>query len=266
MAKPRALILTGYGINCDKETRYAFEVVGAQPKIVHINDLIASKGVLPDYQILVFPGGFSYGDDTGSGKALANKIRNNLPDELMKFAESDKLVLGICNGFQVMTNLGLVPGIGQYDLAQVGLTHNTSATYECRWVVLKSGTNKCVFTQGIDEIAMPVAHGEGRFYAPENIMRKLQENGQIVLRYSQDGTPAKGEFPANPNGSLDDIAGICDPTGRLFGLMPHPERHIAFKQYPHWTAIKEQCKRKGQPLPEEGPGLRIFRNGTKYFK
>ena len=265
--KPSALILTGYGINCDEETAFAFEKAGAESKIVHVNDLIACSSILKDFQIMAFPGGFSYGDDTGSGNALANKIKNNLWGELMEFVDSEKLVIGICNGFQVIANLGLLPGIdGKYGNRAVALDRNNSARYECRWVSLKNFSNKCVFTKGIDEIRMPVAHGEGKFTANAEVLKKLNDNNQIVFRYTKPGAIANGEFPFNPNGAMEDIAGICNETGRIFGLMPHPERNIFFTQQDDWTLQNELLKREDKKRPEESAGMKIFRNAVEFFK
>jgi phosphoribosylformylglycinamidine synthase len=263
----KAILLTGYGINCEEETAFAFRNAGAETEIVHVNDLIAAPKKISGAEILVFPGGFSYGDDTGSGNALANKIRNNLWNELVEFIEAEKLVLGICNGFQVITNLGILPGIqGRKPQRKVALAWNNSARYECRWVSLKGFSGKCAFTTGIDSIRLPVAHGEGKFTASEGILKQLNENQQVVFRYAKDGRPAEGEFPFNPNGSAEDIAGICDKSGRILGIMPHPERNIFFTQQPDWTLQKETLKRNGQPLPKEGLGMKIFRNAVEFFR
>lgn len=267
MAKTNALVLTGYGINCDEETAFAFERAGASAKIVHINDLIAQPKMLKEFQIFAFPGGFSYGDDTGSGNALANKIRNNLWQDLLEFIDSQKLVIGICNGFQVIANLGLLPGINKkYGERTIALAHNNTARYECRWVALKNFSKKCVFTKGIKQIRLPVAHGEGKFTADKKILKQLNANDQIVFTYTKNSKPANGEFPFNPNGAMLDIAGICDASGRVFGLMPHPERNIFFTQQDDWAMQKELLKRKGKALPEESDGMKIFRNAVGFFK
>jgi len=268
MAVPRALILSGYGINCEEETAFAFARAGADPRVVHVNDLIEGLDRLDAYQILAFPGGFAYGDDTGSGKALANRIRNNLGDEVLAFAAADKLVIGICNGFQVMTCLGLLPGIeGDYASVRVALRHNDTARYECRWVDLHVAPSPCVFTRGIESLHVPVAHGEGKFHAEPETLDALGRGGQIVVRYAfPDGHLAGGVFPANPNGSIEDIAGICDATGRLFGLMPHPERHLHFTHREDWPYWKEFFHRQGMPLPAEGEGMKVFRNAVEYFR
>ncbi len=264
----KAILLAGYGINCEEETAFAFKKAGAETEIIHINDLIANPKKLSEAQIFAFPGGFSYGDNTGSGNALANKIRNNLWTKLVEFIEAEKLILGICNGFQVITNLGILPGIENRQAKRtVALSHNNSARYECRWVSLKSFSKKCVFTKGIDLIRMPVAHGEGKFVADENILKQLKESDQIAFKYvDENGEPANSVFPQNPNGSLEDIAGICSKDGRVFGLMPHPERNIFFTQQADWTLQKEKLKRAGKEIPEESAGMQIFRNAVEYFK
>lgn len=268
MSKPNALILTGYGINCDEETKYAFELAGANAKIIHINDIIENKTILNNYQIFAFPGGFSYGDDTGSGKALANKIKNNLIDEMTQFIQRDTLMLGICNGFQVMVNLGIVPAsqkaIGNIE---VSLEHNTTFRFQCRWIELAiNEQSKCVFTRGIQRLHILVAHGEGNFVAPNNILDSLVANNQITMQYIKpDGSLAQGEFPSNPNGSMMDIAAICDTTGRIMGMMPHPERHIFFMQRDDWTYLREIARRKKEDIPQFGEGLKIFTNAVNYF-
>ncbi len=266
--KPRVLILSGYGINCERETKFAFDLVGGEAEVVHVNDLINKKRKLEDYEILVFPGGFSYGDDTGSGRAMANKIRLNLWDDLLKFIESKKLIIGICNGFQVLINLGLLPALEKYGEHEAELTFNDSTKYECRWINLKANSNKCVFTKNIDKLYLPVAHGEGKFFAKKEVLEKLKENDQIVFTYTLDnGILANGKFPENPNGSLQDIAGICDPSGRILGMMPHPERSILYGSSPYFQNLKELFKRRGEKLPKYyEPSLRIFKNAVNYAK
>lgn len=264
----KAIVLTGYGINCEEETAFALRKAGAVADIVHVNDLIAHPTWLSMAQILVFPGGFSYGDDTGSGNALANKIRNNLWNELADFIEAENLIIGICNGFQVIANLGILPGIKRrMPQRKIALSHNNTARYECRWVSLKSFSEKCVFTKGIDFLRLPVAHGEGKFTASKETLLELNDNSQIAFRYAKpDCSPAGGRFPFNPNGSAEDIAGICSKDGRILGMMPHPERSIFFTQQDNWTMQKELLKRKNQPVPEESDGIKIFKNAVEYFK
>jgi phosphoribosylformylglycinamidine synthase subunit PurQ / glutaminase len=266
--KPKILILTGYGINCEEETEYAFHLAGGATEIVHINDLIDGSKKLLDYQVLAIPGGFSYGDDTGSGNALANRIKNNLAAFVYKFIEKDTLTIGICNGCQVLASLGIVPGFEHHEHKRdVVFTHNTSARYEDRWVHLKVEKTDCVFTKGMDNLFVPIAHGEGNFYAKDSVVNKLKEKRQIVLRYAlSDGKPAQGAFPMNPNGSMDDVAGIIDPTGRVLALMPHPERHIFFTHHPEYPLLKEQLLRQNRNLPEKGEGLKLFENAVAYFK
>ena len=265
MASPRVLVLTGHGINCDEETCWAFAQAGGEAVAVHLNDLIDGRARLADWQILVVPGGFSYGDDTSSGKALANRLRHGLRDALWEFAAGDRLVIGICNGFQVLTCLGLLPW-PETRAAAAGLTHNAQARYECRWVRCRVEDSPCVCTRGLGTIRLPVAHGEGRFTAGADVHAALVAHRQVALRYAgPDGARAGGRFPWNPNGSLDDIAGICDRSGRIFGLMPHPERAVHFLQRDDWPARAAALRRAGEPLPEFADGLGIFANAVAYF-
>ncbi|MFC1615884.1 phosphoribosylformylglycinamidine synthase I [Patescibacteria group bacterium] len=265
--KPKVLVLTGYGINSEEETAECFNITGSEAEIVHINDVVDGHRKLEDYQIMVFPGGFSYADDTGGGNALANKIKNNLQDDIKKFAQADKLIIGICNGFQILTKLGLVPATeDQYDEPEATLMHNKTVRLECRQVDMKKISKKCIWTKGIDTIRMPIAHGEGNFYVDDEILTAMKANDQIVFKYIKpDGSPANGELPFNPNGALEDIAGICDKSGRIFGLMPHPERINSFTNRDDWQLQKEKLLRKGKELPEEGEGLVVFKNASEYF-
>lgn len=264
MTKPLALILKEHGTNCEEESQFAFERAGAKADIVHMEDLIRDKKKLSSYQILMFPGGFSYGDDTGSGMAWANRIRNNLWEEVLRFVEEDHLVLGVCNGFQVMVNLGLLPGLnGDYE-PQVALTHNDSARYNDRWVDLEFLGNS-PWVKDIKQMSMPIAHGEGRFYTDVETLRRVWDKGLVAARYMEGQMCDYQSLPANPNGSLDDIASITNGTGRLIGMMPHPERAIDFTHSPNWTFIKEYFRRLGQEPPLEGAGLKIFRNAVEYF-
>ncbi|MBI2634301.1 phosphoribosylformylglycinamidine synthase I [Candidatus Peregrinibacteria bacterium] len=257
MVKPKVIVITGYGINSEEETAKSFEKAGAAAEIVHINDLIGNPKKINNYQILAFPGGFAYGDDTGSGNALANKIKNNIQNEILKFIAKDRLVIGICNGFQILTNIGLLPGV---------LMHNNTARLECRWVWLKNTSQKCIWTRDINLIHLPIAHGEGNFYAPPEMLKKMKQHDQIAFKYvNENGSPADRKFPINPNGAMEDIAGICDPTGRIFGMMPHPERFFSFENEDGWELKKEKLIRENKPLPKEGDGLKIFRNAVEYF-
>lgn len=257
--KVRALILRTAGTNCDKETAYAFEKAGAATELVHINQLTGGQKMLSDYRILAIPGGFTYGDDIASGKIVANELKFKLGKDIRKFIEDGKLIIGICNGFQILVKAGLLPNLsGDFSSIEATLTLNDSDKFEDRWVHLKRGKGKCVWTQDIDDvICLPVAHGEGKFIPKDGgVLRKLKENGQIVLEYVDEKGKRAG-YPHNPNGSVESIAGICDPTGRVFGLMPHPERHISRLQHPRWT------RNSGQ---EAGDGFAIFENGVNFVK
>ncbi|MBT3864526.1 phosphoribosylformylglycinamidine synthase I [Candidatus Peregrinibacteria bacterium] len=258
MATPKVLVLAGYGINSEEELFNSFITQGATGEIVHINDLIDGTKKLEDFQIIAFPGGFSYGDDTGAGNAISNKIRNNLQDEITAFAQEDKLIIGVCNGFQIIANLGLVPATkNQYGERESALMWNKTARFECRWVHTKTTSQKCIWTQGIDKLELPVAHGEGNFYTTPEILKEIKENDQIALKYTTpEGDLANGEYPHNPNGALEDIAGICDPSGRILGLMPHPERFNSPLNHPEWTRRK---------ITEEDTGNKMFRNAVEYF-
>lgn len=263
MAEPKVLVFSGYGLNCEEETLFAFERAGARGKIVHINDLIANLYKLKNYQILAFPGGFAYGDDTGSGNAYANKLKNHLRKEIEEFIKKDHLVIGICNGFQILVNLGL--------LGEVALLHNTSARYTVRWVDLKIDPdsigveNKTPWFNGIEKISLPIAHGEGKFFAARDTLTKMKKNKQIAAKYIKGEICNYQFLSANPNGSLDDVAAVTDESGRILGIMPHPERAQFFTQLPNWTYLKEKYIREGKKIPEVGPGLKIFENAVKYF-
>jgi len=263
--KPKTIVLRTAGTNCDVETSFAFESVGSKVDRVHINRLIDEDKKLMDYEILAIPGGFSYGDDIASGKILANEIMTKMYDTLKMFIESGRIIIGICNGFQVLIKAGILPqaGKGTYGDIQATLSLNDSARFEDRWVYLKTPAGdkdrqKCVWTSDLDGIIyLPVAHAEGKFIPKDRrILEKLRSNDQIVFRYC-DASGESGVYPSNPNGSIDDIAGICDESGRVFGLMPHPERHIQFTQHPFWTRLSKRG---------EGDGLKIFRNGVEFVK
>ena len=261
--------MSGYGINCETESRHAFELAGAKADIVHINDLISKKKKMSDYNIIMFPGGFSYGDDTGSGNAFANKIKNNLWNELLEFINSGKLILGVCNGFQIMTHLGLfaLPS-GNYGKRINAMESNDSNRYECRWVYIKHNNTNCVFTKGIGTTHLPVAHGEGRFYCEIKTLEQLRKNNQIVFTYCyEDGNNAIGQYPLNPNGAMADVAGICDRTGRIMGMMPHPERAVYSLSEPEFHLKKEIAKRNNQQMNEYiESNFRIFQNAVDYCK
>lgn len=273
----KVIIVRTAGTNCNEETAFAFSSLGAVVEQVHINALIAGERKLEDYHILALPGGFSYGDDIASGRILANELRLKLGVEIEQFIRDGKLMIGICNGFQILTKAGILPGLGwgraplenQRGKQEATLFYNDSAKFESRWVHLKV-ESRCVWTRGMaGRIYLPVAHGEGKFIPRERrVMDALVANGQIVLRYcAPDGS--RPSYPENPNGSTDDIAGICDRTGRILGLMPHPERHFLFEQHPSWTRFKHQSvipAKEGNQNPILGDGAKIFENGINYVK
>lgn len=268
MSPVRALVLTGFGLNCDLETAYALEIAGADPERVHLNDLIGRSKSLREYQLLVVGGGFSWGDDHGAGVIMAMRMKFRMQEDLLDFVERGGLVLGICNGFQVLVNLGLLPGFERGRLRrEVALIHNDCGSFRDQWVHLTANPRSpCVFTRGIDRIELPVRHGEGKFYAEEQTLERLKAQNQVILQYAgADGLPAGRNFPANPNGSLADIAGICDVTGRVAGLMPHPEAFNHWTNHPDWTYRKEVWRRTGRTPPHEGDGIRFFRNAVEYF-
>ncbi|MFA6273797.1 MAG: phosphoribosylformylglycinamidine synthase subunit PurQ [Candidatus Paceibacterota bacterium] len=266
--KPKIIVLSGYGLNCEEETKFAFERVGGLADIVHINDLIIKPKILGEYQILAFPGGFSYGDDTGSGKAYANKMKNHLSKEIEEFLSRDTLAIGICNGFQIMTNLGILPG---------ALIHNKNAQYIDRWVDLKvpfssldkgrAGRGFSPWLTGLKQISLPIAHGEGRYLISPKEYKVMQKNKQIAFTYTKGDICKFQNLEVNPNGADHNIAGVLAYNGRVLGMMPHPERAQFFHHRPDWLLSKEKIKKdKKNKLPEEGLGLQIFKNAINYFK
>jgi phosphoribosylformylglycinamidine synthase subunit PurQ / glutaminase len=258
MHKPRALVLTGYGINCDYETAHAFSLpsVGGEGVRVHLNDLTAAPEMLHNYQILAVPGGFSFGDDIASGKVLAVKLRARLLDSLHEFIARGRLVLGICNGFQALVKLGLLPNLSDTCSQDVTLTFNDSGRFEDRWVHLQiNPASTCIFTMGMDRVYLPVRHGEGKFIPRDAVtLETLAARQCIVMRYVDDAGRLVG-YPWNPNGSVANVAGLCDITGRVFGLMPHPEAYLHFTNHPRWTR---------EEVPAEGMGVQVFRNAVTY--
>jgi phosphoribosylformylglycinamidine synthase len=270
MSGVNVLVLTGYGLNCDWETAYAFELAGATARRVHINALIEKPETLNDFQIMVFIGGFSWGDDHGAGVVQAVRMKHHLGDRLLDFIQKGNLVLGICNGFQTLVNLGLLPGLdNDYHQRSVALTYNDCGNFQNRWVSLQvNETSPCVFTRDMVALELPVRHGEGKFYADESILAALHEQQLVALRYTgPNGTAADGAFPYNPNGSIDDIAGICDPTGRVFGLMPHPEAYNHPSNHPRWPQQADRQKRDGPSAGLElTAGIQMLKNGVDYLK
>jgi len=262
----KVCILRVGGTNCDAETQRAFEDMGVRAKIIHLNDIVRSRNLL-DYHALVFPGGFSYGDYVRAGAILAKGVVAKLGSELKRFAKEERPILGICNGFQVLVEAGLLPGFdGFSELPHASLATNLPIGYRCMWVHIKhENKGKCVFTRKVKEgavLRIPIAHAEGRFMFEKkkenDYLKKLYENDQLVFRYcNEEGEHAEGKFPINPNGAFHDIAGICDSTGTIFGLMPHPERAYYDWQQPDWT--------KGDKVSNFGDGELIFESTVSYL-
>ncbi|UCG95182.1 MAG: phosphoribosylformylglycinamidine synthase subunit PurQ [archaeon] len=266
--KVKAMVLEGYGINCERETEYSFRLAGAEPERVHVNEFIWGEKKLEDYQIFVIPGGFSYGDDHGAGTVLASKLKNKKGEELIRFIEGGGLGLGICNGFQVFNRMGILPGSDEnYDLEEVALMPNDSGNFIDNTVNLVNKESPCVFTKGIDRVDFPVRHAQGKIYGEDSVIKRLYKKKQVVMQYAK-GSLTKNDkrYGYNPNGSMGDIAGICDSTGRVFGFMPHPEALNSKLNHPHWTIEKEVYKRRGEKMPLEGEGIQIFRNAVKYVQ
>ena len=262
----KALIMSGFGINSEMETQEVLARAGMASDIIHINDLIGGRNRLSDYRLLVFPGGFSYGDDTGAGNAYANRVRNNLWEDLREFLDGDNLVLGICNGFQILANLGLVPAFDKHYNRDIALMPNRGGRLECRFVTLKPAADN-LWTRGITKLYCPVAHGEGNFSCSKETLLRLKRQKMIAFTYSRDDlNPAEGVYPFNPNGSVEDIAGITSADGKVMGLMPHPERAMEFVNLYDWPLRKEQLKREGLALPSASMNMQLFRNVVDYFR
>lgn len=261
LIKPRVCILRSDGTNCDQELFFAFEKFGSLSKMVHINELRNKSISLRNFQILALPGGFTYGDDLASGKVLAIELISFLKDELEKFIIQKGLILGICNGFQTLVRTGLLPfnNLGQMD---VTLAQNNSGHFECRWIKMKSENSKCLFLNKSNEIIdIAVNHGEGKFIAPSYVIKKIEDQKQVIFRYvDQSGYPTQ-KYPDNPNGSTSAIAGVCDPTGRILGMMPHPEKFIEITQHPNWR--REKFLPSGRQVSKPH-GAYIFENLIKF--
>jgi len=268
--KTRSIVITGNGTNCEVEMAHACRLAGFDHvEIVHISELIVGEKSLDDYHFLNLPGGFLDGDDLGAAKAGANRILHanvmgtdeKLSDQLLRFIGDGKLVLGVCNGFQLMVKLGLLPAFdGEYRRQTATITFNDSARFEDRWTYLTvNEKSPCVFTRGVSQMYLPVRHGEGKFVTEnEAVGVRLRESNQIVMQYSDAAFNGPVmDYPLNPNGSPDAVAGICDETGRLFGLMPHPEAYLHRTNHPRWTR---------EDVPEEGMGLALFRNAYDYVR
>jgi len=251
----RVLVLRTAGTNCDEETAFAFRLAGAETTKLHINVLRDDPARLSEFSVLAIPGGFSYGDDLGAGTVLANEMLTLLRPALEQFIDSGKLIVGICNGFQVLVRTGLLPGLNRWE-QEATLTINDSGRFEDRWTYLRAAPNRCVLVDDDDFIYTPVAHAEGKFVPRDDeVLAAMRENGQIVLRYTDAEGRTGAGYPCNPNGAVDDIAAVCDPTGRILGMMPHPERHCLPIHHPRWT-------REG--LKDRGDGLCIFERAVNF--
>jgi phosphoribosylformylglycinamidine synthase len=267
MVRPRVCVLRAPGTNCDHETAFAFEQCGAIVERCHLFRILEQPQQLGSFQILCIPGGFSYGDDVGAGVVFANQLKTQLGEAIGEFLQRDTLTLGICNGFQVLLKAGILPGGAEGWLSsaaqpQSTLTWNANGRYTDLWVTLKSCSDSNVFLRGMDTLACPIAHGEGRFtVANPQIVPQWESRQQVALRYIDPANPTGSHeeiaaFPVNPNGSFSNIAGLGDPSGRVLGLMPHPERFLFATQHPQWTRLG---------LKGEGAGFQLFRNGVEYF-
>ncbi len=263
--KPRVLIITGYGLNCEAESAHAWKLAGAEPALVHFNDLIEHPDEFRRFEVLMFIGGFSYGDHMGSGHAFALRMRHRLAEPLQEFIAAGKLILGVCNGFQIMVKLGLLPGLdGDYFTPRTALMQNDCGTFQNFWVHVRFEENsRCVFTRGLGVVPLPIRHGEGKLIARDAAtLQRLEDEGCVACRYVEPGTgePAR-TYPQNPNGSVNAIAGLCDPSGRVFGLMPHPEAYLYPENHPQWDFQK-----LSGTLPDRGLGLRLFENAVAFLQ
>ena len=260
-----ACVVTGFGINADEELAHAFHLAGAEASRVHVRDLIEEATMLQRFRILAFPGGFSFGDHLGSGKVFAALFRRNLGSALSDFIARGGLVIGICNGFQVLVKMGVLPNLSGTGSQEASLVHNDSGRFEDRWVrvVFEEGC-RCVWSRGLRDMELPVRHGEGKFVlSSHSRLDGLAAEGLVALRYAARepwGTD-QVSYPDDPNGSEGHVAGICDPTGRVFGLMPHPEAYVRPENHPEWTRLDRRALRSRER--SGGDGLRIFRNGVQ---
>ncbi|MHA1681412.1 MAG: phosphoribosylformylglycinamidine synthase subunit PurQ [Promethearchaeota archaeon] len=257
MKKPQAIVMMFPGTNCNSETRLGLEMAGFNVVESHVNEILGGDTKLEDFHLLALAGGFSYGDDIASGKVAANKLMYSIREQMLDFAE-ENLIIGICNGFQILVKAGLLPALRKRYEIQATLTYNDLGHFYCNWIKIKNfNKSKCIYTRGLETLDVPVAHGEGKFLlANEGDYKTLEENDQVVFRYVRpDASPAAGAFPHNPANTSDDIAGVCDPSGRILGMMPHPERYLFKQNHPQWTAGKGS---------DEENGLQIFKNARNY--
>lgn len=264
----RALVLTGYGINCEQEMAHGYRLAGARVTIAHLSDVLEGDVNLDDFHILNFPGGFSFGDHLAAGRALADKLKvtRGFWSKLKKFVKDKKYIWGVCNGFQVMAKLGILPMIeSKLGTSEFTLVSNDSGVFEDRWVRLRvNPDSRCVYTRNMTEIVLPCRHGEGKVVARDDLRDRLLEGGYVALQYADEAGNPTEDYPLNPNGSMAGIAGVCDASGRIFGLMPHPEAHLFFTNHPNWTLKKVELFRKGiRTLPVEGEGMMMFHNVVK---
>ncbi len=266
----KTLILRGPGTNCDEETAFAFQQAGGETETLHLNSLLQNPRRLREFQVLCLPGGFSFGDDLGAGRVFGYQLEQQLGDMLREFCQADKLILGICNGFQILLSCGLLVSPQADGVRRATLTLNDCGHFLNRWVYLETASSKCVFLNGIRRLVMPMAHAEGKFLTDSgSTTDELIQNDQVAVRYTDPlpTEPTLGDLPTNPNGSLLDIAGISDPTGRVFGLMPHPERYIAPTQHFQWTRLATaQVAANGEASDWAENGLGVFKNAVKYFQ
>jgi phosphoribosylformylglycinamidine synthase len=264
MSKPNILIVTGYGVNCEAESAHAWKLAGAEPKQVHLNDLLENPDQLADFQAMMFIGGFSYGDHMTSGHVFALRVKHHMQEQLQAFIDAGKLIIGICNGFQVMVKMGLLPGLdGAFFEPKLALMQNDCGTFQNFWCDIRFEENSpCVFTQGLGTILLPIRHGEGKIFTLDaELLDRLEKEGCVAARYVDEENQPTQAFPANPNGSLNAIAGLCDPSGRIFGMMPHPEAYLFPENHPNW----DQEKLNDQ-LPEKGLGLKLFENAVQFIQ
>jgi len=257
--RPKTLVLRTAGTNCDAETAHAFELAGSTAEFLHVNRVLENPHLMDGYQLMALPGGFSYGDDIAAGRIFANQIVHHLRDAFTSFVEAGKPIIGICNGFQILVKTNFLPGPLAGRTGQTcTLAHNDGGRFVDRWIRVAPRGEKCIWTAGLRAMDLPIAHGEGKFIPKDDAVRRaLWESDQVALTYVRpDDQPAGGDAPDNPNGSIDDIAGVCDSTGLIFGLMPHPERFAVGIQHPSWTLTG-----RGQG---EGAGLGVFRNAVRH--
>lgn len=261
MQRPKVLIITGYGVNCEAESAEAWRRAGADPVLVHVNDLLSSPDQIDAVDGLMFIGGFSYGDHMSSGHVFAQRIKHHIQPLLQTFIDAGKVMLGICNGFQVMTKMGLLPGLnGDYFIPSVSLIQNDCGHFQNYWVNIRfEDASRCIFTKGLGTLPLPIRHGEGKIFTLDAaLLEQLEEAGCVAARYVDAAGNPTDAFPDNPNGSLNAIAGLSDPTGRIFGMMPHPEAYLFPENHPQWDVQK-----RANSLPEEGLGLMLFRNAVE---